>query len=165
MSEPTVGAESVAVVVVTYNRGALLMRMLGGLAALERQPDAVIVVDNASTDHTQTVLDGARDAHPHLPLEVIRTEQNLGGAGGFHLGMRTAYEQSYDRIWLMDDDVVPAPDCLGVLMAVDEDCVIIQRSLFCADSPCASGFSGCADSCMARWISATASFTSNGLAR
>ncbi|MCY1540763.1 hypothetical protein D9M68_764220 [compost metagenome] len=50
-------------------------------------------------------------------------------------------------------------------IAVDEDCVIIQRSLFCADSPCPSGLSGCADSCIARWISATASFTSNGLAR
>ena len=33
--------------------------MLAGLAALDRQPDAVIVVDNASTDHTATVLDGA----------------------------------------------------------------------------------------------------------
>ena len=50
-------------------------------------------------------------------------------------------------------------------MAVDDDCVIIQRSLFCDASPCPSGLSGCADSCMARWISATASFTSNGLAR
>ena len=56
--------ETVAVVVVTYNRAGLLLRMLGGLAASEHRPDAVIVVDNASTDHTQTVLDGARDAHP-----------------------------------------------------------------------------------------------------
>lgn len=124
MSEPQ---ESVAVVVVTYNRAALLMRMLGGLAASEHRPDTVIVVDNASTDHTQTVLDGARDAHPALPLQVIRTEENLGGAGGFHLGMQTAFDQEYDRIWLMDDDVVPAPDCLGTLMAVDEDCLMSVR--------------------------------------
>ena len=44
----------------TYNRAGLLLRMLGGLAASERRPDAVIVVDNASTDHTKTVLDGRR---------------------------------------------------------------------------------------------------------
>jgi GT2 family glycosyltransferase len=120
-------SETVAVVVVTYNRAALLLRMLGGLAASEHRPDAVIVVDNASTDHTQTVLAGARDAHPDLPLQVITTEENLGGSGGFHLGVETAYEQGYDRIWLMDDDVVPAPDCLGVLMSVDEDCLLSVR--------------------------------------
>ena len=68
--------ETVAVVVVTYNRAALLTRMLAGLAALEHRPDAVIVVDNASTDHTSTVLETVHD----LPLQVIRTEENLGGA-------------------------------------------------------------------------------------
>jgi rhamnopyranosyl-N-acetylglucosaminyl-diphospho-decaprenol beta-1,3/1,4-galactofuranosyltransferase len=115
--------ETVAVVVVTYNRAALLTRMLAGLAALERRPDAVIVVDNASTDHTATVLDAVSD----LPLQVIRPEDNLGGAGGFHAGVAAAYEQGFDRIWLMDDDVVPAPDCLDVLLAVDEDCLMAVR--------------------------------------
>ena len=115
--------ETVAVVVVTFNRAALLTRMLAGLAALDRAPDAVIVVDNASTDHTATVLEVVTD----LPLQVIRPEENLGGAGGFHLGVEAAYEQGYDRIWLMDDDVVPARDCLDVLMAVDEDCLMAVR--------------------------------------
>jgi GT2 family glycosyltransferase len=120
-------SETVAVVVVTYNRAGLLLRMLGAVAASERRPDAVIVVDNASTDHTKTVLDGAREAHRDLPLQVIRPEENLGGAGGFHLGVQAAYEQGFDRIWLMDDDVLPAPDCLGVLMEVDEDCLMAVR--------------------------------------
>jgi GT2 family glycosyltransferase len=119
--------ETVAVVVVTYNRAALLTRMLAGLAALDRQPDAVIVVDNASTDHTATVLEGASFEHSGLKLQVIRPDDNLGGAGGFHAGVRAAYEQGFDRIWLMDDDVVPAPDCLDVLMAVDEECLMAVR--------------------------------------
>jgi len=121
--------DTVAVVVVTYNRAALLTRMLAGLAALDRRPDAVIVVDNASTDHTTTVLEGARHSGD-LPLQVIRPEENLGGAGGFHLGMKAAHEQGYDRIWLMDDDVVPAPDCLSALLAVDAehaDCLMAVR--------------------------------------
>jgi rhamnopyranosyl-N-acetylglucosaminyl-diphospho-decaprenol beta-1,3/1,4-galactofuranosyltransferase len=119
--------ETVAVVVVTYNRAGLLLRMLGALAASDRRPDAVIVIDNASTDHTKTVLDGAREAHSDLPLQVIRPEKNLGGSGGFHLGVQAAYEQGFDRIWLMDDDVLPAPDCLGTLMDVDEDCLMAVR--------------------------------------
>ena len=119
-------SETVAIVVVTYNRADLLVGMLAGLAALEHRPDAVIVVDNASTDHTPEVL---RDVATRgvLPLQVITSVDNIGGAGGFHLGVRTAYDQGFDRVWLMDDDVVPAPDCLGILMATDEDCLTSVR--------------------------------------
>ena len=115
--------ESVAVVVVTYNRADLLEHMLVGLAALEHLPDAVVVVDNASTDHTPAVLAAATNPG----LLVIRSEENLGGAGGFHRGVRTAYQAGFDRIWLMDDDVVPAVDCLTVLMERDEDCLMAVR--------------------------------------
>lgn len=115
--------ETVAVVVVTYNRADLLSRMLDGLAAQTHRPDLVVVVDNASTDHTAQVLAQRTD----LPLHVISSSDNLGGAGGFHLGTRTAHELGHDRIWLVDDDVVPAPDCLAVLMAADEDCLMVVR--------------------------------------
>ena len=117
--------ESVAVVVVTFNRADLLGRMLDGLAAQTRPPDAVFVIDNASGDHTREVLE-----HHHgsgLPLRVTHSPDNLGGAGGFHLGLRQAYAAGFDRIWLMDDDVVPAPDCLEVLLGQDEDCVTAVR--------------------------------------
>ena len=118
--------ETVAIVVVTYNRADLLGVMLEGLARLERPADAVIVVDNASTDHTADVLAAAA-----LPgLQVVTSPENLGGAGGFHLGTKVAYGQGFDRIWLMDDDVVPAPDCLSVLLAQgpgDSDCLMAVR--------------------------------------
>lgn len=115
--------ETVAVVVVTYNRADLLVGMLDGLAAQTHPPDAVFVVDNASTDHTAEVLRARTD----LPLRVTRPDDNLGGAGGFHLGVEQAYDAGFDRIWLMDDDVVPAPDCLAVLMAADEPCLMAVR--------------------------------------
>ncbi|HQR26547.1 MAG TPA: glycosyltransferase family 2 protein [Nocardioides sp.] len=115
--------ESVAVVVVTHNRADLLRRMLDGLAAQTRPPDAVYVVDNASSDHTRAVL----ESRPDLPLRVTHSTENLGGAGGFHLGVEQAYRAGHDRIWLMDDDVVPAPDCLAVLVQHDESCLMAVR--------------------------------------
>jgi rhamnopyranosyl-N-acetylglucosaminyl-diphospho-decaprenol beta-1,3/1,4-galactofuranosyltransferase len=118
--------ESVAVVIVTFNRADLLTRMLDGLAAQTRPPDAVFVVDNASTDHTREILTARRE-HPDLPLQVTHSEENLGGAGGFRLGVRLAYDAGHDRIWLVDDDVVPAADCLEVLLAADEPCVAAIR--------------------------------------
>ena len=117
------GRERVAVVVVTYNRADLLVGMLAGLAAQTRLPDAVIVVDNASTDHTKQVLDAAGNAG----LVRLHMTDNLGGAGGFHAGVEAAHQQGFDRIWLMDDDVVPAPDCLAVLLAHDEHCLMAVR--------------------------------------
>jgi rhamnopyranosyl-N-acetylglucosaminyl-diphospho-decaprenol beta-1,3/1,4-galactofuranosyltransferase len=119
-------SESVAVVIVTFNRADLLTRMLDGLAAQTRVPDAVFVVDNASTDHTREILT-ARLEHPQLPLQVTHSEENLGGAGGFRLGVRMAYDAGHDRIWLVDDDVVPATNCLEVLLAADEPCVAAIR--------------------------------------
>ena len=99
---------------VTYNRADLLGRMLDGLAAQTHEPDAVIVVDNASTDHTREVLDAARG----LPLQrdpPRREHRRRRRLPGRRARRRTT--QGFDRIWLMDDDVVPAPDCLAVLMA------------------------------------------------
>lgn len=122
MTDPA-ATETVAVVVVTFNRADLLAGMLDGLAAQTHRPDAVIVVDNASTDHTREVLAARTD----LPLHVTHHPDNVGGAGGFHLGVRAAYDAGWDRVWLMDDDVVPAPGCLEALMAVDEDCLIAVR--------------------------------------
>ncbi len=116
-------AERVAVVVVTFNRADLLVRMLDGLAAQTRAPDAVIVVDNASTDHTRSVLVERED----LPLQAIHNAENLGGAGGFHRGVAEAHAQGFDRIWLMDDDVVPASDCLEVLLRHDLPCLMAVR--------------------------------------
>ena len=118
--------ETVAVAVVTFNRADLLGRTLDGLAAQTHVPDAVIVVDNASTDHTREILD-AHETTRGLPLQRIHLDTNTGGAGGFRAGVKAAYEQGYDRVWLMDDDVVPAPDCLAVLMAIDEPCLMSVR--------------------------------------
>ncbi len=114
--------ETVAVVIVTFNRADLLVRMLDGLAHQTHPPDAVYVIDNASVDHTGDVLD-----RNDLPLRITHLSENLGGAGGFHLGVQQAYAAGFDRIWLVDDDVVPAPDCLALLMVEDEACVMSVR--------------------------------------
>ncbi len=109
----TESSQTVAIVIVTFNRADLLTRCLDGLAALEHRPDTVYVVNNASQDHTHQVIEARTD----LPVWGIHSPENLGGAGGFELGVRAAYDAGHDRIWLMDDDVVPAPGCLTVLMA------------------------------------------------
>ena len=105
------GAGVVAAVVVTRDRPALLLQVLQALCDQQRRPERVIVVDNASAAATSAVLSGFSG----LALELHRSDTNLGGAGGFALGMRHALAGRCDLLWLLDDDAVPRPDALALL--------------------------------------------------
>ncbi|MBY6186839.1 glycosyltransferase [Marinobacter hydrocarbonoclasticus] len=81
-------------------------------AYLEAGVDQLVVVDNASEDDTPALL-SARLVELGKRLVVLRQDQNLGAAGGFHLGMSFVRDNG-DTDWLVvsDDDSYPAPDCL-----------------------------------------------------
>lgn len=104
-------SERVCAVVVTYNRKELLRRCLKGLNEQTRRPDHILVVDNASTDGTVEMLQ-----REFPEVELLRLQENKGGAGGFYRGMKKASEDRYDWIWLMDDDGLPVEDCLQHLL-------------------------------------------------
>lgn len=104
--------EKVCAVVVTYNRKQLLGDCLRSLLAQTRAIDEIVIIDNASTDGTETFL-----AAEFSELRVLRQAENLGGAGGFHAGMKWAVEQGFDWVWVMDDDVVMRPDALEVMLS------------------------------------------------
>ena len=104
----------VIAVVVTYNRLELLKRTIGCLRNQSRPLDGILVVNNGSTDSTAEWL----TAQPNL--HVI-TQDNTGGSGGFHTGIREAFLQEADWIWCMDDDVFPRTDCLEQLLRHTDD--------------------------------------------
>lgn len=105
----------VAAVVVTYNRLPLLQQCLQALAAQCAHLEAIWVIDNASTDGTQTAVQAM-----HLENLVYRnTGKNLGGAGGFAYGVKEAAMAGYDALWLMDDDTIPERDALQKLLECD----------------------------------------------
>jgi rhamnopyranosyl-N-acetylglucosaminyl-diphospho-decaprenol beta-1,3/1,4-galactofuranosyltransferase len=101
----------VCAVVVTYNRSEMLRRCLGALGEQTQAPDRILVVDNASTDGTASVLETE-----YPSVEVLRLAVNEGGAGGFHEGIRRAYEGGAEWLWLMDDDTIPTPSALAELI-------------------------------------------------
>lgn len=109
--EPTVAA-----VLVTWNRRELLMGCIAGLRAQTRPVDAIVIVDNASTDGTWDALQEIRDPKMHC----FRMAENGGGTAGFTHGIERALELGFDWIWLMDDDAEPTPSCLEKLWALDE---------------------------------------------
>ncbi len=131
----------VSAVVVTRNRKTLLLECLKAIRSQTRPVDAIFVIDNASSDGTEAILHQAG----YLPAAVSRSTaaaagqgqkgcptvlidgrtvlyytrlaRNVGGAGGFQLGLRQAFECGYDWMWIMDDDTVASKNALGNLLA------------------------------------------------
>ena len=110
-------AGRVTAVVVTWNRRALLMECLERLFAQTWRDMDVLVVDNASTDGTGEALAPLIEAGK---IAYVNPCENLGGAGGFQLGIRRAVEAGCDYLWVMDDDAMPEPEALEELMRAGE---------------------------------------------
>ena len=109
----------VVAVVVAYNRRELLVEALDALAAQDRAPDAVVVVDNASDD-------GSKDVAARHPVEatVVALDENTGGAGGFTIGIAHAIDVlGAELVWLMDDDTIPTPSALAALLQARDEYV------------------------------------------
>jgi rhamnopyranosyl-N-acetylglucosaminyl-diphospho-decaprenol beta-1,3/1,4-galactofuranosyltransferase len=115
MSSPEqapLGKGAVAAVVVTRHRRDLLADSLKLIAAQTRAVDHLVVVDNGPDQPAREVV----EAFP-LPCTYLLSHRNLGGAGGFALGMLHALALGADWLWLADDDGRPADEnVLAVLL-------------------------------------------------
>lgn len=107
-------SQNVVAIITTCNRCELLRRCISCLQVQQGANCDILVIDNNSRDGTAEYLRTQHD------VKVYHMAVNTGGAGGFYTGIKLAYEAGYERFWLMDDDVMPAPDALAHLLAADE---------------------------------------------
>jgi len=106
-------SDAVCAVVVTHRRPDELAKSLEAVAAQTRAPDHLIVVDNDNDARVAELVAGQP-----LPTTYIGSRRNLGGAGGFALGMLHALTLGSEWVWLADDDGRPADsEVLGTLLA------------------------------------------------
>lgn len=126
-------------IIVTFNRKIELSRCIKAVLTQTKKTDYIVVVDNASTDHTfdyvkkELELPFAKDSSytidqdnkdfeiyscskDDVKILYIRKEQNTGGAGGFYTGLRFSHiNLMTDIYWMMDDDGYPSSECLEIL--------------------------------------------------
>ena len=93
-----------AVVIVTYNRIEKLKHSLKCFDEQKTKPEYVIVVDNASTDGTREFLNEWKDGSDEYEKILITNEKNMGGSGGFYVGLEYARKLDVDWIYVSDDD-------------------------------------------------------------
>lgn len=116
----------ISAVVVTYNRKNLLLECVQAIRAQSRPVDEIVILDNASTDGTESFL--KEKGVIGLPEVVyVRKDVNTGGSGGFYYGSKQAYKGGADWIWMMDDDCIPTETALEELVKASE---IVDASFF-----------------------------------
>ena len=94
------------VIIPTISRAGLLSKTLDGLSDQSLRDFEVIIICDGKDEDTRLLSNACR---PTFPLRWIFLTENAGQAAARNIG---AEEARGDFLWFLDDDTVPAPDCL-----------------------------------------------------
>lgn len=113
----------VVTVVLSFNSRKYIEDCLRSLKRNE-----VVVVDAGSTDGSSEFI---AEKFPELKLIVVK--ENLGYAGGNNLGIKYALESGADLIWVVNPDIVVAPDALSEAMkAMTNNVAVVASKVYFA---------------------------------
>lgn len=99
-------------IVVTFNRLELLKLTIEKLSNQTVKLNEILIINNASTDGTTEYLSTLNKQN----VTVINLPKNVGGAGGFHEGIKTAYNKNHEYMWIMDDDTIAEENAFEELL-------------------------------------------------
>ena len=132
-----------SITIPTYNRSPFLAQLLECLLSELKTPRPgepyaeLIISDNASSDNTQSMLEGFRQRG--LPFRYVRNATNLGADANFLQCLEMA---SGKYAWILGDDDLLAPNAIAGLLAMlhaaesDFDLVYLSSAGFAgADKP------------------------------
>lgn len=105
----------VFIVILNWNGLFDTLECLKSVFKLDYPDFQVIVVDNGSVDNSVKSL---REAYPEVIM--IESKSNLGYSGGNNIGMKYAFENGGDYIWLLNNDTVVESDTLSILVNAAE---------------------------------------------
>ena len=104
---------AVNVVVLNWHGPANTTRCLRALAAITAPTVTVTVVDNGCTDFSPGAVAALSPG-----AQYVRTDTNLGFAGGANAGMRRALADGAEYVWFVNNDAAPEPQSLAALLTV-----------------------------------------------
>lgn len=110
--------KKVSVIIPTYNRSEVLQKCVDSVLGSDYSPIEVVIVDNASTDDTESAcalrygagMDGRQ-------VRFVRLPENRMAAGGRNAGSRHAQG---DYLLFLDSDNIVEPEMVGHLVHVFE---------------------------------------------
>lgn len=87
------------IIVLSWNSRHFISQCLDGLILHEHAP--IYVVDNGSVDGSPELIE-----NNYPSVKLIRSEYNLGFAGGNNLGARYAFSDNCDSVFLLNNDTI-----------------------------------------------------------
>lgn len=96
----------IAVAIPCYNHADILRRTLENLTNQTLKPSEVVVVDDASTDNPESVVQSFKD---RLPIRHVRLDRNKGAPAARNIGAR---ETTAPLVIFLDADAGLFPDAL-----------------------------------------------------
>ncbi|MEM7583387.1 MAG: glycosyltransferase family 2 protein [Acidobacteriota bacterium] len=102
---------SVAAIVLNYNGKDITLQAIASLARMTYANFEILHIDNGSNDgSTQAIA----EAFPEV--RTVRTESNIGPAGGLNLGLQAAIEAGYDYLLFLNNDIEADAEMLTELV-------------------------------------------------
>ncbi len=109
----------IVAIIVTYNRKELLKENITALISQSYKHFDIMIIDNNSTDGTYDYIKELVTSNKKI--QYVNTGKNLGGAGGFSFGIKSACIGGYEKLWIMDDDTIPSDNALEELVKADRE--------------------------------------------
>lgn len=103
---------SVLVIIVTYNGMQWLDRCLSSVYK-SSVPLDVIVIDNGSTDGTQSYVNDK-----YRQVKLVQSLENLGFGRANNIGLQYALDYDYDYVYLLNQDAWIMPDTISKLISM-----------------------------------------------
>ncbi len=99
--------KKISVIIPTFNRANYLKEAIQSILNQTYQDFEIIVTDNASTDHTQEVVENFKETK----IKYIKNKENLGVVENHNIALRHCVGEF---IHIFSDDDIMLPECLSL---------------------------------------------------
>jgi GT2 family glycosyltransferase len=134
----SIGAPSVAVIVVNYNSAEFIDEFCVTLRATEYANWRLVAVDSASQDGSLTTIERAFPG-----ATIVRCDKNVGFAAGANIGVRDALSRGDDyALFLNEDTALEAGFLRRLVNAADARTIVVPKILYYFDRTLISTHAG-----------------------
>ena len=129
--------KNTCIVIVTYNGKRVLKDTIISLKNMTCQDFDVVVIDNASTDGTDTLL-----KQNFLDIIYLKQDYNWGFAKGCNIGIKYSLDNNYQYTLLLNNDVEVDEYLLARMIELSNENTIVVPKIYFYDKPTTIWYAG-----------------------